>query len=80
MRLLRLPLLLIVLFGASSSPALAEPRDVLRDCQALLARAAQPAPADKPSDADITRCRQVVRDWTLRDSRMLVDEQGRPLR
>ena len=34
----------------------------------------------KPSDADIARCRQVVRDWTLRDSRMLVDEQGRPLR
>ena len=31
-------------------------------------------------DADVTRCRQVVRDWTLRESRMLVDEQGRPLR
>ena len=79
MRLLRSALLLVVLSGASS-PTLADPRDVLRDCQALLARAAQPAPADKPSDADITRCRQVVRDWTLRDSRMLVDEQGRPLR
>jgi hypothetical protein len=65
---------------AVSSPAAAEPRDVLRDCQALLARAAQAAPADKPNDADIARCRQVVRDWTLRDSRMLVDEHGRPLR
>jgi hypothetical protein len=78
MRLLR-PALLASLY-ALSSPALAEPRDVLRDCQALLARAAQAAPADKPGDADIARCRQVVRDWTLRDSRMLVDEQGRPLR
>jgi hypothetical protein len=73
-------LLLVVLSGVLSSPALAEPRDVLRDCQALLARAAQAAPADKPSETDIARCRQVVRDWTLRDSRMLVDEQGRPLR
>jgi len=34
----------------------------------------------KPGDAEIARCRQVVRDWTLRDSRMLVDQQGRPLR
>jgi hypothetical protein len=78
MRLLR-PALLVSLC-ALHSPALAEPRDVLRDCQALLARAAQAAPADKPSDADITRCRQVVRDWTLRDSRMLVDEDGKKLR
>ena len=79
MRLLRSALLLMVLSGAAS-PALADPRDVLRDCQALLARAAQATSADKPADADIARCRQVVRDWTLRDSRMLVDEQGRPLR
>ena len=78
MRLLRPALLASVC--VLSCPAQAEPRDVLRDCQALLARAAQPAPADKPSDADIARCRQVVRDWTLRDSRMLVDEDGKKLR
>jgi hypothetical protein len=60
-------------------PAQAEPRDVLRNCQALLARA-NDANAEKPSEADIARCRQVVRDWTLRDSRMLVDEDGKPLR
>jgi hypothetical protein len=64
-----------------ASPALADPRDVLRDCEALLARAAEAkAGADKPGDADVARCRQVVRDWTLRESRMLVDEQGKPLR
>ncbi len=78
MRLLR-PALLAALC-ALSSPALGEPRDVLRDCQALLARAAQAAAADKPSDAEVVRCRQVVRDWTLRDSRMLVDEDGKKLR
>jgi len=72
-------LLLVVLLVALPAPAHADPRDVLRNCQALLERANQ-AGAEKPSDADIARCRQVVRDWTLRDSRMLVDEQGRPLR
>jgi len=71
---------LLALLCTLSVPAQAEPRDVLRDCQALLARAAQAAPAEKPSDADITRCRQVVRDWTLRESRMLVDENGKPMR
>jgi hypothetical protein len=79
MRLLRPALLLVAVLSAS--PALADPRDVLRDCEALLARAAEAkAGADKPGDADIVRCRQVVRDWTLRESRMLVDEQGKPLR
>ena len=80
MRLLRLaPLALLC---ALSPPVLAaEPRDVLRDCQALLARAAESkAGPDRPGDADVARCRQVVRDWTLRESRMLVDENGKPLR
>jgi hypothetical protein len=81
MRLLRPALLLMIACGATAPPALADPRDVLRDCEALLARAAEAkAGTDKPSDADIARCRQVVRDWTLRESRMLVDEQGRPMR
>ena len=71
--------LLTVCLVAIASPARANPRDVLRKCHALLERASQPN-ADKPAEADIARCRQVVRDWTLRDSRMLVDEQGRPLR
>ena len=81
MRLLRPACLLMIVCAALASPALADPRDVLRDCEALLARAADPKPgAHKPSDADVARCRQVVRDWTLRESRMPVDEQGRPIR
>ena len=76
---MRLPALLFVVLVAQVALAQAEPRDVLRNCQALLDRAKQPN-AEKPGEADIARCRQVVRDWTLRDSRMLVDEQGRPLR
>ena len=72
-------LLLIAFLAALASPAHADPRDVLRNCQALLDRANQSS-AEKPSEADIARCRQVVRDWTLRDSRMLVDEDGKPLR
>jgi hypothetical protein len=64
------------------SPACADPRDVLRACQAMVNRAAQPAQdaAAKPDDVEVARCRQVIRDWTLRDSRMNVDEDGRPLR
>jgi hypothetical protein len=77
---MRLPALFLASLFALISPATAEPRDVLRNCQALLDRAAQSSAMDKPSEADIVRCRQVVRDWTLRDSRMLVDEQGRPMR
>ena len=76
---MRLPALLLIVLLAASASAQADPRDVLRNCQALLARANQ-AHADKPADVEIARCRQVVRDWTLRDSRMLVDEQGRPMR
>ena len=72
-------LLLAAVIVALTSIAQAEPRDVLRNCQALLKRA-EKSGAEKPSEADIARCRQVVRDWTLRDSRMSVDEQGRPLR
>jgi hypothetical protein len=67
------------LLTALASTAQAEPRDVLRNCQALLERADKSG-ADKPSETDIARCRQVVRDWTLRDSRTSVDQDGKPLR
>ena len=77
---MRLPAPLVVaVFVALAAPVHADPRDVLRNCQALLERANQPN-AEKPNEADIAHCRQVVRDWTLRDSRMLVDEDGKPLR
>jgi hypothetical protein len=74
---------IVALLAAMASPARAEPRDVLTTCQALVDRAAQSAPAGAPrneADAELLRCRQVIRDWTLRESRMSVDENGRSLR
>ena len=74
---------LIVLAAlAALLPARAGERDQLNACRALVERAAQPersAPAAQ-TDAELQRCRQIIKEWTLRDSRMSVDEQGRPLR
>ena len=70
-----------MLAAALAAPARADGRAELVSCLALIDRAAQPATAGSPQDeAALQRCRQIVRDWTLRDSRMSVDEQGRPLR
>jgi hypothetical protein len=67
---------------AMSAPAKADSRDGLRACQALVDQAAR-SPADanaaKPNEAELARCRQIIREWTMRDARMSVDEQGRPL-
>ena len=70
---------------AISLPARADDRTLLNACQALIDRAAQSAQGAgaagvKTDDAELQRCRQIVREWTLRDSRMTVDEHGRPLR
>ena len=70
-----------------ASTAYASPgeRDRLNACQALVERATEARPSNKaplvaPDAAELARCRQIIREWTLRDSRMSVDEQGRPLR
>jgi hypothetical protein len=72
------------LLAAAAAPAHAEGRAELITCQAMVDRAAHAAPAGtpvaRPEDAALARCRQIIRDWTLRESRMLVDEQGHPLR
>jgi hypothetical protein len=68
---------------AISSQVWADSRDGLRVCQALVDQAARSpgdANAAKPNEAELARCRQIIREWTLRDARMSVDEQGRPLR
>jgi hypothetical protein len=66
---------------AMTLPARADGRAELIACQALIERAAQAGTAGTAQDdAVLQRCRQIVRDWTLRESRMSVDEQGRPLR
>ena len=73
-------LALVASLAAISFPARADPRAVLVTCQAMVDRAAQNTGAARQDDAELQRCRQVIRDWTLRESRMSVDEQGRPLR
>ena len=75
---------IVVALLAAASPARADGRAEFVTCQAMVDRAAQAAPAGtpvaRPDDAALARCRQIIRDWTLRESRMSVDEQGRPLR
>jgi len=71
--------------AATLLPANADGRAEFVTCQAMIDRAAQSAPnAAAPGtsrdDAALQRCRLIIRDWTLRESRMSVDEQGRPLR
>jgi hypothetical protein len=77
------PITALLIGGAAhASPG---ERDKLNACQALVDRAAQTqqtgaVAAATPDDAELARCCQIIREWTLRDSRMIVDEQGRPLR
>jgi hypothetical protein len=79
-------LIVIASLAATMLPAHADGRAELVTCQAMIDRAAQAAQASTSTaaspqeEAALQRCRQIVRDWTLRESRMTVDEQGRPLR
>ena len=70
--------------SAMTLQARAENRSQLVACQAMVDRAAQAAKDDgtiaRPDNAELTRCRQIVREWMLRDARMSVDERGQPLR
>ena len=76
--------MIVALLSLMSATARADGREELAACQLIIARAAQSPQAGTVStrqeEAELQRCRQVVRDWTLRDSRMSVDENGRPLR
>ena len=70
---------------ATAAFARAGERDRLNACKELVDRAAQErqaeaAPATAADDAKFQQCRQIIKEWTLRDSRMSVDENGRPLR
>jgi hypothetical protein len=73
---------MLIVSTAHASPG---ERDRLNACQAMVERKAQTpqtgAAATTTADAaELARCRQIIKEWTLRDSRMSVDEQGRPLR
>jgi hypothetical protein len=68
---------LVLLFGlalAAGTSRAADERALLNHCRALVAQ------ASAADNAEVQHCRQVIREWTLRDSRMSVDEEGRPLR
>ena len=72
------PALVAATLTALALPAQAEDRSVLLNCKAMVERASKDANAT--SEAELTRCRQVIREWALRDARTTVDEQGRPLK
>jgi hypothetical protein len=72
------PAIAIAALAAMALPACAEDRSALLNCKAMVERASKDA--GNASEAELTRCRQIVREWALRDARTTVDEQGRPLR
>jgi len=80
----RILLVAVASLAATPLTARADGRAELVTCQAMVERAAQAkqvgAAATQQDDAALARCQQIVCDWTLRESRMSVDEQGRPLR
>jgi len=73
-----------VMLFTSTAMAFPGERDRLNACKAMVDRATQAqlagASPGSPDDAELQKCRQIVKEWTLRDSRMSVDEKDRPLR
>jgi hypothetical protein len=70
--------LVVAALAAITLPVHAEDRSVLLNCKAMVERASKDANA--VSEAELTRCRQVIREWALRDARTTVDQDGKPLR
>ena len=72
---------MVVVLARTAQPAPGE-RDELDACNAMIERAAAIATARRRPGRcrGSQKCRQIVKEWTLRDSRMSVDENGRPLR
>lgn len=72
------PALVMAAVAAFTLQAHAEDRSVLLNCKAMVERASKDA--NTVSEAQLARCRQIIREWALRDARTTVDEDGRPLR
>ena len=70
--------LVAVALAAIALPVRAEDRSVLANCKAMVQRAEKEA--SSASEAELTRCCQIIREWALRDAWTTVDEQGRPLK
>ena len=66
---------------ASAAHAVPGERDRLNACKATVEHAGSaPAANDAPEAAELQKCRQMIKEWTLRDSRMSVDENGKPVK
>jgi hypothetical protein len=56
-------------------------RDRLNACKDMVGRAGPPPAASAaPENTELQKCRQIIREWTLRDSRMSIDENGQPMK
>jgi len=53
-------------------------RDQLDACRAKVAQSQQAGTAQ--DDPALAKCRQIIKEWTLRDSRRSVDENGQSLK
>ncbi len=72
--------IIAALIATVALPAEAGERDQLNTCKTKIDRAAQTQAAGATDNADLARCRQIIREWTLRDARMSVDENGQHLK
>ena len=70
------PIIAALLATTVALPAQAGERDQLNACKAKVAAQTQ---AGTSEDTDLQKCRQIIKEWTLRDARMSVDENGRRL-
>jgi hypothetical protein len=70
--------LMAAMLLASAARAVPGERDRLNACKAMVERAGAPQAA--PETAELQKCRQIIKEWTLRDSRMSIDENGQPMK
>jgi hypothetical protein len=76
--MLRVALAAALAFLLAGVPIRAGERDQLNACRAVVAQSEQAGTVQ--DDPALAKCRQIIKEWTLRDSRRSVDEEGRPLR
>ncbi len=76
--MLRVALRTSALVLSMGGAAHAGERDQLNACRAVVAQSQQAGAAQ--DDPALQKCRQIIKEWTLRDSRRSVDEDGKPLR
>jgi hypothetical protein len=62
----------------SAAHAVPGERDRLNACKTMVEHA--PTAGAAPETAELQKCRQMIKEWTLRDSRMSVDQNGKPMK